>query len=39
MNRNKILELAQKIKSLVEKGKAREKQAVNEMLEKTCKIL
>jgi hypothetical protein len=36
MNRNKILELAKKIKALAEKGKDGEKNAAKEKLEKIC---
>ncbi len=36
MNRNKIIELAKKIKSLAEKGKGGEKNAAKEKLEKIC---
>ena len=37
MNRNKIIELAKKIKSLAEKGKDGEKNAAKEKLERLCK--
>jgi hypothetical protein len=36
MNRNKIIELAKKIKALAEKGKGGEKNAAKEKLEKIC---
>ena len=37
MNRNKILELAKKIKALAERGKDGEKNAAKERLERLCK--
>ena len=36
MNRNKIIELAKKIKTLAEKGKGGEKNAAKEKLERIC---
>ena len=37
MNRKKIIELIQKVKSLAEKGKDGERQAAKDRLEKLCK--
>ena len=36
MNRNKIIELAKKIKALAEKGKGGERNAAKEKLERIC---